>query len=409
MRRTFARLTAREVAGKLQPGWHADGGGLYLQVSAAFTKSWIFAYQLKGRAREMGLGPLHAITLAEAREKARQQRALLVDGVDPIDARNAGRTASELAAARSVTFAQCAAEYIEAHSAGWKNEKHTAQWTATLDAYAAPAFGTLPVQDVDTSLVLKALQPIWVSKPETASRVRARIEKVLSWATVRTFRSGDNPARWRGHLDQLLPKYEKRKRVRHHPALPYMEVGGFVQQLREDPGTAARALEFTILTAARTGEVIGAKPEEFDLDAAVWTVPRERMKAGRAHRVPLSARAVELVRSAMTSDGKFVFQGRWQHEPLSNMAMLQLMRRTRGDLTVHGFRSSFRDWAAECTNFSREVAEMALGHVIGDQTEAAYRRGDLFEKRRRLMNEWARYCDKPAQQAKVLAIAGQKR
>ena len=411
MRRRLSRLTAKEIAAKRTPGSYADGAGLYLQVGPTLTKSWLFCYALNGRAREMGLGPLHTVTLAEAREKAKRQRALLLDGIDPLEAKKAGRTALAAERARTVTFAECAKQYIEAHRADWKNSKHAEQWTATLATYAEPVFGNLPVQDVDTALVVKALEQIWTKKPETASRVRSRIENVLSFATVAKYRAGDNPARWRGHLDQVLPRLDRRKRVKHHPALPYAAINKFVLDLRAQEGTPARALEFTILTAARTGEVIGARREEFDLDAAdgaTWTIPAARMKSQREHRVPLAPRAVEVVREAFKEKGKLLFRGRWPEEPLSNMAMLEVLRRMHADLTVHGFRSTFRDWAAETTAHPRDVCEAALAHVVGNQTEAAYQRGDLFVKRRRLMQQWARYCEKPALPAKVLPMRAGK-
>jgi integrase len=402
-KRESNRLSAKAVQAKRAPGYYADGAGLYLQISDTGTKSWIFRYVLHGRAREMGLGALHTFSLAEARERATAQRKLLADGVDPIDHRDAGRAALMAEQGRERTFADCAAAYVKAHRASWKNAKHAEQWTATLDTYCA-SFARLPVSKVDTPHVLKALEPIWTEKAETASRLRARIERVLAWATVSGYRKGDNPARWRGHLDELLPKIERRKRVKHHPALPYPQLGEFIQELRAEEGTPARALEFAILTAARTSEVLGAKPAEFDLQAAVWTIPAERMKSHRRHKVPLSAQAVAIVREALKAGGEYVFPGRFDDTPLSNMAMLQLTRRMRAGVVPHGFRSTFRTWAAEQTNYARDVCEMALAHVIGDQTEAAYQRGDLFEKRRRLMAEWARFCEQPVKPAKVTPI-----
>jgi integrase len=408
------RLSAKAVEKQRQPGYYADGEGLYLQVTAPRTKrpshdtrkvskSWIFRYQLNGRSREMGLGAVNAISLAEARRKAQAARALLVDRIDPIDARNAQRAAEALDRARTITFADCASRYVEAHRAGWRNAKHQYQWKQTLgDAYCAP-IASLPVSDIDTGLVLKVLEPIWTEKPETATRLRARLERVLDWATTRGYRKGANPARWRGHLSTLLPALKKRQRVRHHPALPYEQIGQFIAELRKQGGTAARALEFTILAAARTGEVVNATPDEFDLDKGVWTVPAGRMKGGVEHRVPLPPRAVEIVRAQ--PEGVYVFPGGKGGRPLSNMAMLALLRRMgREDLTVHGFRSSFRDWAAECTTYPHQVCEKALAHAVSDATEAAYRRGDLFEKRRRLMAEWATHCGRPAKAAKVVAL-----
>lgn len=407
MAREIRRLSAREVANEKVPGYHPDGGGLYLQVSPAITKSWVFRYTLRGRAREMGLGPLHAVSLADAREQAIAARRALVDGNDPLELRRAARAGQRLIEARSRTFAACATAYIAAHRPGWKNAKHADQWTATLQTYAEPVFGTIAVQDVDTALVTQALEPIWTTKHETATRVRARIERVLDWATARGYRQGENPARWRGHLDKLLPAISKRKRVVHHPALPFSRMGKFVRELREQQGLAALALEFTILTACRTSEVINARWDEFDLPARVWSIPKERMKAHREHRVPLSARAVAILKTLRPlGHGDFVFPGPREGKALSNMAMLQLLKRMgRGDLTVHGFRSSFRDWTSERTNFPREVCEAALAHTIPDQVEAAYRRGDLFDKRVKLMSLWADHCGVTDAEGNVLPLA----
>jgi integrase len=345
----------------------------------------------------MGLGPLHIVGLAEAREKARECRKLRHEGIDPIEARKARHAEQRLAEASAMTFRECAERYIEAHEAGWKNPKHAKQWPSTLGTYVYPVFGSLPVQAIDVGLVMKVLEPIWRTKPETAGRVRARIEAVLDWAKARGYRNGENPAQWRGHLDNLLPARSKVRKVEHHPALPYGEMGDFIARLREQEGIAARALEFLILTASRTGEVIGARWEEFDLEKKVWTVPGDRMKAGKEHRVPLSDHAfaiIEGIKAERVNDHPFVFPGGRQGKALSNMAMLQLLRRMgRGELTTHGFRSTFRDWAAECTHFPAEVAEMALAHTVSDKVEAAYRRGDMVQKRRELMDAWARYCE----------------
>lgn len=402
------KLSATAVARQKQPGHYGDGGGLWLQVSTVGTKSWVFRFARQGKAREMGLGPLHTVSLAEAREKAAECRKQLLEGIDPIEARAAQRTATQAAAARALTFDQCAEQYIEAHRAGWRNEKHAAQWTATLDTYAGPVFGKLPVSAVDTALVMKVLAPIWTTKTETAKRVRGRIESVLSWAAVQKLRTGENPARWRGHLDKLLAPPEKVTKVEHHAALPYARIGEFMQQLRAEHGTSARAVEFVILTAARTSEVFNATSDEFDLDSGIWTCPATRMKAGRPHRVPLSAPALALIKGAATDDGSnYVFQGAKERRPLSNMAGLALLKRMGyGDFTVHGFRSTFRDWCAEQTNFPREVAEAALAHVVKDKTEAAYQRGDLLEKRTKLMQAWADYCSRPAVSGNVLPMRG---
>lgn len=418
--RTIGRLSALAVSRTKKPGMYADGGGLWLQVTEGapdehgrrpINRSWIFRYMLHSRARAMGLGPLHTVSLADARERATHARRQRLDGIDPIEARKAAMTAARLDAAKSITFADCATRYIEAHKAGWRNEKHADQWTSTLDTYAAPIIGKLPVQSVDVGLVLKVLEPIWRTKPETASRVRGRIEAVLDWASARGYRAGENPARWRGHLEQLLPARAKVRKVQHHPALPYAELGSFMAALRAEEGVAARALDFTILTAARTSEVLNARWEEFDLDAKVWTVPGERMKAGRSHRVPLSSAAIatlEAMREIRERDHPCVFPGGKRGKPLSNMAMLKVLERMkRNDLTAHGFRSTFRDWAAERTNYPREVAEGALAHVVADKVEAAYRRGDLFDKRRRLMDEWAKFCALvPKAQGEVVTMRG---
>ncbi|MDP6574728.1 MAG: integrase arm-type DNA-binding domain-containing protein [Rhodospirillales bacterium] len=415
MARQIGKLKALNVARKKKPGMYADGGGLYLQVTAAGSRSWIFRYALLGKTRYMGLGPLHAVGLADARKKAAAARQLRHDGIDPIDARNADIVRARLEAAKSISFREAAERHIEAHEAGWRNAKHASQWRSTLETYAHPIFGDLPVQAVDVALVMKVLEPIWAKKTETASRVRGRIESILDWATARGYRLGDNPARWRGHLDNLLPRRSRVQRVSHHAALPYDEIAAFMESLRVQDGITAQALDFLILSAGRTGEVVGARRGEFNLNDAVWTVPAERVKSGREHRVPVSAPAMEIVRAmdigrASESDSDFVFPGGKRGKSLSTGAFLALLRRMdREDITPHGFRSTFRDWAAERTNYPREVAEMALGHVISDKVEAAYRRGDLFEKRRRLMDEWSRFCGTEAKAGKVVAIGGRKK
>jgi integrase len=402
MGRELHRLSARRIAKKQPRGQYCDGGGLYLQVSKWGTRSWSFRYGEK----YMGLGPVHTVPLVKARKRAAECRDLLRDGIDPKVARDAKLSQVKLDQAHTISFRESAEKYVAAKRAGWKNAKHAEQWSNTLETYCGPVFGALPVSAVDSALVLKVLEPIWTSKPETASRLRARIEKVLDWAAGRKYRAGENPARWRGHLEHELAALNKKRRVKHHPALPYEEIGAFMERLRAQEGIAARALEFTILSAGRTGEVIGAKPGEFDLAKAVWTVPAERMKAGHEHRVPLSPRAVAIAKAQ--PEGEYVFSGMKEKQPLSNMAMLMLLERMkRDDLTVHGFRSSFRDWAAEQTNYPREVCEMALAHVV-QGVEGDYRRGDLFEKRRRMMNEWARYCETPKRSATVTSIRKKK-
>jgi integrase len=405
VRRTLHRLSAVGVSRASKPGKYPDGGNLWLQVSKWGTKSWLFRYSRHGKDRWHGLGSVNILSLAEARERARDCHKLLLDGIDPIEHRKAQRMKAKLDAARAMTFRQCAEAYIEAHRPSWKNPKHAAQWPATLGAYAYPTFGQLPVAEIDTALVLKVLEPIWSTKPETASRVRGRIESVLDWARARQYRQGENPARWRGHLDKLLPARSKVRKVKHHAALPYKEVTGLMEALREEKGVSPKALEFAILTAARTSEVIGATWAEIDLDEKLWVVPGDRMKAGKEHRIPLSDRAVEILRN-LPREGNYVFPGGKAKAPLSNMAMLTTLRRMeRRELTVHGFRSTFRDWCAEQTAYPHEVAEMALAHAVSNKVEAAYRRGDLFEKRRRLLDDWAAYCAAPPA-GQVLQIRG---
>jgi integrase len=406
------KLTALKADKVKAPGYHGDGGGLFLQVSKYGSKSWVFRFKANGRLREMGLGSLDTYGLSEARERARKCRKLRDEGKDPIEERNTARLQAKLDAAKAMTFEQCAERYIAAYRAGWRNGKHRDQWSSTLTTYVNPIFGALPVQAIDTALVMKAVEPIWSEKPETASRVRGRIESILDWAAARGYRAGENPARWRGHLDKLLPKKTKVRRVEHHAALPYAEIGTFVAELREQEGVGARALEFAILTAARTGEAIGARWDELNLADRLWMVPAERMKGGKEHRVPLSDRAVTIVEDMrkLRGPGDFVFPGLKRGRPLSNMAMLVLLRRMgRSDITTHGFRSTFRDWAAERTNFQNEVIEMALAHAVGDKVEAAYRRGDLFQKRRQLMDAWAKFCTTaPATGGKVVLFAAAK-
>jgi integrase len=404
MSQFVGRLTALKVLKVKQPGMYADGAGLYLQVTgdgaARVAKSWIYRFTLRGRAREMGLGPLSTFGLAEARAKAADCRRLTYEGVDPIEARRTEHAEAALDAAKSLTFKECTEQYVAAYRAGWRNAKHAAQWSTTVETYADPVIGSLPVQKIDTALVMKIVEPLWSKKPETAARLRGRIEAVLDWATARGYRQGENPARWRGHLDKLLPARGKVRKVKHHAALPYDELPEFMAALRAQDGVSARALEFLILTAARTGEVIGARPNE--IKDKVWTVPAGRMKGGIEHRVPLSVPASAIVEKMRKGQcGAFLFAGRKRNTPLSNMAMLKLLERmNRPDLTSHGFRSTFRDWAAERTNYPREVVEMALAHAIENKVEAAYRRGDLFEKRRVLMAEWAKFCARIGRQTR---------
>jgi integrase len=389
------RLTALKVKSLVQPGRYGDGDGLWLQVRDAGRRSWLFRYTWHGRERQMGLGALNQISLADAREAAQAAAKLLREGKDPL-----GERAREAEAGRATnaaaTFEEVAEMFIRSHEGTWRNTKHRAQWRATLATYAFPDFGNRPVSQIAVAELMRVLEPIWRTKPETASRLRGRIESVLDYAGARGWRSGDNPARWRGHLSNLLPARSKVARVKHHAALAWPQISDFMSDLRNEPGTAARALEFIVLTASRTGEVLGATWAEIDLAARVWTVPADRMKAGRAHRVPLSNAAAALLGDLPArnqDDGDYIFPGAKLGRPLSKMAPAMLLRRMKlPDITVHGFRSTFRDWAAERTNFTREVAEAALAHTLRDKVEAAYRRGDLFEKRREMMEAWAHFC-----------------
>jgi integrase len=400
MARQQHRLTALQVTKLNKPGLYGDGGGLTLQITPAGAKSWLHRYMIAGKSYAMGLGPTHTVSLAEARQKAMEGRQLLLDGVNPLLARNQQQAALKLAESNMMTFDQCAKAYIQAQKASWKNAKHAKQWSSTLKTYASPVFGTAPVADVDTGLVVKCLTPIWENKTETATRVRGRIESVLGWATTSGYRSGENPARWKGHLENLLATISKTKRTRHHPALPWPQAGAFVQALRGRAGVAALALEFLILTACRSGEVRGAQWDEFDLDERLWTIPAVRMKGGREHQIPLSDAAVKILAS-LPKDSDIVFPGT-RGQALSDMSLTAVIRRM-GDLhdwvdgdgsrvTVHGFRTTFRMWAAEMTNYPREVAEHSLAHQLPDAVERAYQRGSQFTKRTLLMTDWAVYC-----------------
>lgn len=385
------KLSARTVATLNKPGRHGDGAGLYLSISRdgnTVRRRWVYLFTRAGKLREMGLGPSPDVTLAEARVERDKWAAVVRAGGDPIGLRKAERAASK----GVPTFGQLADEVIEAKKTEWRNAKHRAQWSMTLTNYVAP-IRSRPVNEIDTDDVLAVLRPLWTSRPETAARLRGRIEHVLDAARAKGFRHGPNPALWRGHLDRLLPKQSKVERG-HHAAMAYSKVPAFVSSVRQRDAIAALAIEFTILTAARTGEVIGATWDEIDLDDAVWTIPAQRMKAKRIHRVPLSSRAIAILRKvSKIRTGDYVFPGRKPGRPLSNMSMEMILRRMKvEDATMHGFRSSFRDWVGNETNFQREVAEAALAHVVGDAAEQAYRRGDALEKRREMMAAWARYC-----------------
>lgn len=396
---------------KLPDGWHADGGNLYLFVRGA-SRTWVFRFTAPdGKRKSMGLGGLDDVTLSEARKHAAEYRNKVkhpTAPTDPLAEKQQARAAKRVAHAKRMTFKECASACIEALRPGWKNHKHASQWENTLETYAYPLLGDLPVSSIDTALVVKSLQPIWLDKNETASRLRGRIESVLAWASAHGFREGENPARWRGHLDKLLAPPSKVQKNEHHAALPFKEIGAFIQLLRTKDGMGARALEFAILTAARSGEVRGAVWTEINLAERVWTIPAERMKAGREHRVPLSSAAISLLEALpRLDDSPFIFPSSKPQRPLSDMTLTACLRRMeRTDLTAHGFRSTFRDWCAESTNYPREVAEMALAHTIGNAVEVAYRRGDLFEKRRRLMDDWASYCNMVFIEGTVVQLRG---
>lgn len=385
------KLTSRKVA-TAPPGKYEDGGGLRLVVSSSGAKKWVLRFTIRGKRREMGLGSFPDVALAEVRNKAAESRKLAKQGVDPIAARDA-----EIQ--NIPTFTTCAARYIRAQRRGWKNAKHARQWVSTLKTYARPAIGMKQVDMITTEDVLSILTPIWKTKTETAKRLQGRIENILDYASAHGYRDPLNPARWRGHLDKLLPKPSRVKTVNHHPAMPYTEVPTFMAELSDNDSISSLALQFLILTATRTSEVLNAQWNEIDLKSAVWTIPAERMKTRREHRVPLSEAAVAALDTLpLVNMNPYLFPGKRHGRPLSNMALLQLMRGmgfgvngTRGDYVPHGFRSSFRDWSGEVSSFPRDVAEMALAHVIENKVEAAYRRGDLFAKRREMMQDWADY------------------
>ncbi len=431
------KLTTKRVAAVSSPGRYGDGDGLYLRVADGGSKQWLFRYILNKRERQMGLGPVGeppvGVTLAMARGLAAQARGALREGRDPLNER--GRAKAKAARAVAYTFQATAEAMLDAKAGEWSNAKHGAQWRATLATYAFPIIGALPVAAVDTEAVLSVLRPIWTTKPETASRLRGRIERVLAYAKTLGLREGENPATWRGHLSEALTSPAKAERSagsHHQPALPWQEVGAFLADLRTRPGLAARALEFTIFTACRTGEVLGARWKEVDMDAGIWKVPAERMKARREHRVPLSQPALRLLKGLQamsTGPNSCVFPGAKQDNPLSQMVMLMLLRRmnpgpedlphrkpfrwrdARTDLpiTPHGFRSTFRDWAGETTGHPRDVVEAALAHVIAGKTEAAYARGDLFAKRALLMADWAAYCEPAAKGVEMVVPDDQER
>lgn len=403
MVRQLSKLTALQVTKLTKPGLYGDGGGLTLQITKAGVKSWLFRFMREGKAYGMGLGPTHTFSLAEARQKALAARKLLAEGLNPLTEKKEKLLAAALVRARMMSFDQCSKAYIEAHKSSWKNAKHLDQWTNTLATYASPVFGQLPVAEVDTALVVKCLAPIWQTKTETASRLRGRIESVLGWAATSGYRTGENPARWKGHLENLLANISKTSRTKNHPSLPWPRIGDFMAALMAREGNASRAMAFTILTACRSGEVRGAQWPEFDFKEKVWTIPAKRMKAHREHQVPLSDAALAVLAS-MPQSAEFVFPGT-KGQILSDMSLTAVIRRmnseeskpvwvdTAGEgITVHGFRSTFRMWTAETTAYPREVAEHALAHKLPDAVERAYQRGTQFLKRQSLMAEWGAYC-----------------
>jgi len=399
MARGINRLTGADLR-RSKPNVYADGGGLYLQVTkaqdnAAINRSWLFRFAINGRERWAGLGSTNTVSLAEARERARQCRLLVLDGIDPIETRKQRRAQEAAASKRAITFDRCAAAFITAKRNEWRSQKHAATWPATIHKYVSPAIGKLPVDVIDTPLIMKVLQPIWDRIPETASRLRGRIESILDWATVSGFRQGENPARWKGRLEHLLAAPRKIKPKQNMAAMQYAAVPAFMAQLKAEQGMSARALEFLILSATRSGEVRGAVWSEFDLIHAVWEIPGPRTKAGRPHRVPLPARCIGILR-ALPRHGDLVFPGRAGGMMADSNLVYLLRKLGHGDVTAHGFRSSFRTWSAEQTAFPHEVAEQCLAHVVSNAVVRAYKRTDLFDKRRRLMFAWASYCSRPA-------------
>jgi integrase len=406
MPRKAKELSALEVGRLKVPGLHFVGGvaGLALQVAPGGARTWVLRFAIAGKRRDMGLGGFPDVTLSGAREKAREARAKVDQGIDPILQRQEAKSALRASAAAAKTFSECTTAYVDAKSAEWRNAKHRQQWSNTLKEYADPVIGQLLVRDVTLAHVLKILEPIWTTKTETASRVRGRIESVLNWATVRGYRTGENPARWRGHLDKLLGAPTKVTRVEHHAALDVDAVPGFISALRQQKGNGARALEFAILTAARSGEVRGATWDEIDLQTGIWIVPGVRMKAGKEHRVPLSPAALKLLNALPRIEKTTLLFPSSKNTPLSDMTLTEVLRRMKVKAVPHGFRSTFKDWASERTRYPGEMSEMALAHAIGDKVEAAYRRGDLFEKRRRMMNDWAKFCATPITSGNVVPM-----
>ncbi|THT95453.1 DUF4102 domain-containing protein [Lampropedia puyangensis] len=390
-------LRALDISRLGESGHHPVGGvvGLYLYITPNGAKSWVLRTMIAGKRRHMGLGAYPTVPLAQAREKARQARDEIINGNDPIAQRKQAKSLLQAQQATEITFAQAAQSYIDAHSDGWKNPKHRAQWTSTLETYVFPVMGKLMVKDVAQTHVLQVLEPIWKTKTETATRIRGRMESVLDWATVRHYRDGDNPARWKGHLDKLLAPPTRIQKVIHHKAIEIDNMPTFMAELRKREGIAPRALELAIYCAARSGEVRGSTWDEVDFDKQIWVIPAERMKAGSEHRVPLSRQCIDLLKKIpRLVDCPYIFPST-KSGMLSDMALLAVMRRMEVDAVPHGFRSTFRDWAGEKTNYPRDVAEQALAHTLTNKVEAAYRRGDALEKRRQMMQDWADFCHAP--------------
>jgi integrase len=407
-RTTINRLSDRKVR-NAKLGMHPDGGGLYLRVTEGkedengahvLKRYWLFRYKQRGtrKDRQRGIGPLDTISLAQARNVARACREQLLTGLDPVEQRGARRASQRLSEAKAMTFDECRHAYYKAHRSGWRNPRHAHDWDTSIETYVSPVIGNLPVEKIDTALVMRCLEPQWAQKTETLARVRARIEVILDWARVRGYRSGENPARWRGHLDKLLPSRRRTQRVKHFEALPYTEVGAFMKKLRAASGRQTLALQLIVLTAVRSGEALKATWNEFDIGSRVWTIPASHTKRLKELRVPLSDEAIKvLLKAAELRYSERVF-------PIGHGAPNLVLRDLGYGATVHGMRACFRTWAAERTNFPRELAEVALGHSVGDETEQAYQRGDLFDKRRRLMTAWAEFCSKPAGNGEVVAL-----
>ena len=403
MARGINKLTARAVSTKKEPGWYSDGNGLYLQVSPSGSKSFVYRYKVDGKERRMGLGSVSPEnSLEAARRAAEQARQLKAKGIDPIEHKRSQEAERALQVAKTITFKEFALKYIDLHKSGWKNPRHESYWRNTLQKYAFPVIGDLPVQHIDTGLVLEVIEPIWLEKTETASRVRQRIENILDWAKARGFREGENPARWKGHLDRSLPKRQKVQKTKHFSAMPYQDVPAFYQAVRAIDTIAAKALAFTILTACRGTEAREVVWSEIDGDMMV--LPPLRMKADREHRIPLTAEAMAIIEEVKGYDEKFLFPGHKRGKAISEVSVRHVLRKTHPQFTIHGFRSSFRDWCAETTSYPLEVVEKCLAHGIKDATEASYQRGDMLAKRAKLMQAWAVYCTDSSKQAEVIPI-----